>query len=306
MTVDSLEGKAHVVNAAKERVQQDLQYVLDHYPLVSPLKEAVYHAVMLGGKRIRPALVYAAAQREVDDVPASTRRAAVAVELIHCYSLIHDDLPCMDDDALRRGQPTVHVLYGEANALLAGDVLQSMAFDVLTSTFFTANADDAVHDQVAAQQVQVLARAASQMVVGQCLDLAAEQQQINEQQLENIHLNKTGALIQAAIAMGALSVGVVRDTPTYQALINYGRCLGLAFQVQDDVLDVTASTEQLGKPAQSDIKLEKSTYPALMGLAQAQHYAKQLHQQALTELAYIQGDMSALQQIATFLLSRSS
>lgn len=309
MTVESLndnklQDSKLIIDHARYLIQQDLQYVVDHYPLVSPLKEAVHHAVMLGGKRIRPALTYATAHIKTNEIPASARRAAVAIELIHCYSLIHDDLPCMDDDALRRGQPTVHILYGEANALLAGDVLQSMAFDVLTSDyFFTESTLDLL---VAAQQVQVLAKASSQMVVGQTLDLAAEQKQVNEQELENIHLNKTGALIQAAIAMGALSIGFAKESSEYQALLEYGRCLGLAFQVQDDVLDITATTDQLGKPAQSDLKLQKSTYPALMGLDGATQYAVQLHNQALKALECIDDETQELEHIALFLLQRSS
>lgn len=304
MTVAASEHRQHVIEQAKQQVQQDLQVVLDTYPLVSPLKEAVHHAVMLGGKRVRPALAYATAGLKSADIPAAARRAAVAVELIHCYSLIHDDLPCMDDDDLRRGQPTVHIKYGEANAMLAGDVLQSMAFDVLTSSLF--GADDSPDLLVAAHQVQVLAQAASAMVVGQTLDLAAEQQPVNQQELETIHLNKTGALIQSAISMGAISVGIQPGTADYQSLRGFGRSLGLAFQVQDDVLDITASTDQLGKPAQSDLKLQKATYPALMGLDGATRYAATLHEQALTALQQVQGNSTALRDLALFLLHRAS
>lgn len=300
MTV-TLTADQSTIQQARSQVQQDLQVVLDQYPLVSPLKEAVQHAVMLGGKRVRPALVYAAAQVGAHVLPAAARRAAVAIELIHCYSLIHDDLPCMDDDALRRGQPTVHVVYGEATALLAGDVLQSMAFDVLTSPMFGE-----LEPILAAQQVSVLAKAASNMVVGQVLDLQAEQKQVNEQQLEQIHLNKTGALIQAAVAMGALSVGVLPHQSAYVALLTFGQKLGLAFQVQDDILDITASTEQLGKPAQSDLKLQKSTYPSLLGLEAAQQYAVSLHDQALAQLDVLGAGTETLRAITCFLLARSS
>jgi farnesyl diphosphate synthase len=304
VTVAASGHHQQVIEQAKQRVQQDLQTVLETYPLVSPLKEAVHHAVMLGGKRVRPALAYATAQLKNGDIPAAARRAAVAVELIHCYSLIHDDLPCMDDDDLRRGQPTVHILYGEANAMLAGDVLQSMAFDVLTSCQF--GEDQPLDLLVAAQQVQVLAKAASAMVVGQTLDLAAEQKPVNQQELESIHLNKTGALIQSAIAMGALSIGVPPTSTDYQALITFGRNLGLAFQVLDDVLDITASTDQLGKPAQSDLKLQKATYPALMGLDGATRYAATLHEQAVDALQQVEGDSTALRNLALFLLHRGS
>lgn len=295
------------IEHARALVQQDLQYVLSQYSLVSPLKEAVQHAVMLGGKRVRPALVYAASLIQVSSgMPALARRAAVAIELIHCYSLIHDDLPCMDDDALRRGQPTVHIVYGEATALLAGDVLQSMAFDVLSSNLFNEHEITANEQLLAAQQVSVLAKASSNMVVGQVLDLAAEHQQVDEQQLEFIHLNKTGALIQAAIAMGALSINILPVQSAYSSLQLFGEKLGLAFQVQDDILDITASTEQLGKPAQSDLKLEKSTYPSLMGLDAAQQYAISLHDQALAALNNIEGNTTALREITRFLLIRQS
>ena len=304
MTVAASGHRQQEIEQAKQMVQQDLQAVLDTYSLVSPLKEAVNHAVMLGGKRVRPALAYATARLSGSSIPAAARRAAVAVELIHCYSLIHDDLPCMDDDELRRGQPTVHIKYGEANALLAGDVLQSMAFDVLTSSRFAE--DDSCDLLMAARQVQVLARAASAMVVGQTLDLAAEQQPVNQQQLETIHLNKTGALIQAAIGMGALSSGIQPDHADYQSLLDFGRHLGLAFQVQDDVLDITATTDQLGKPAQSDLKLQKATYPVLMGLDGASQYAATLHEQALTALQQVNGDTRALRELALFLLHRAS
>lgn len=303
MTVAASEHRQPVIEQFKQQVQQDLQTVLDTYPLVSPLKDAVHHAVMLGGKRVRPALAYATSCLKSVDIPVAARRAAVAVELIHCYSLIHDDLPCMDDDALRRGQPTVHIKYGEANAMLAGDVLQSMAFDVLTSSLFADESPDLL---VAARQVQVLSQAASAMVVGQTLDLAAEQQPVNQQQLETIHLNKTGALIQSAISMGALSVGIQPDSMDYQSLLTFGRSLGLAFQVQDDVLDITATTDQLGKPAQSDLKLQKATYPALMGLDGATQYAATLHEQALGALQQVKGDTTALRELALFLLHRAS
>jgi farnesyl diphosphate synthase len=295
-----------VVDAAQAQIKMDLQQAMDHLKWVSPLEEAVRHAVLLGGKRIRPALVYAVYQTLKDQVlNASARRAAVAVEFIHCYSLIHDDLPCMDDDALRRGQPTCHVVYGEANALLAGDVLQSMAFDVLTSSLFAPEHDHSMTTMVqAAQQVQLLAKGANQMVIGQVLDLAAEQQRVSEAHLREIHLSKTGALIGAAIGMGAIAAGVQPDQQPFIALQRFGQALGLAFQVQDDILDVTASTEVLGKPAGSDEKLEKSTYPALLGLDGAQQLAQALHAQALDALQPFGESAAPLRAITQFLLHR--
>ena len=303
---------------AQQQIQADLQFCLDQFPLVSPLKEAVYHAVMLGGKRIRPALCYATS--ELNDLEKASelfnpavRRAAVAVELIHCYSLCHDDLPCMDNDALRRGQPTCHVAFGESTALLAGDILQSMAFEVLGSRLFDdmqsidklSIENTQNNDLIRLRQMQILATASSKMVNGQVMDLQAEGKLVDQDHLEQIHLNKTGALIQAAIMMGAVTV-LPKADQDFSALRQFGRALGLAFQVQDDILDITADTEVLGKTAGKDQQVEKSTYPALMGLENAQHYAQQLHDQAIDALNQMQGNTQALQTIAEFLLTRQN
>lgn len=293
---------SQVLIDAKQQIQNDLEVALMYFGLPSPLEEAVYHAVMLGGKRVRPALCYAASQINGSITPAA-RRAAVAVELIHCYSLSHDDLPCMDNDALRRGQPTVHIAYGEANALLAGDILQSMAFEILGSRLFETQ--DMPDQTVALRQMQILATASSRMVCGQVLDLQSEGQQITQDELENIHRNKTGALIQAAIMLGASSVLAAGDQ-AFSALRQFGQALGLAFQVQDDILDIIADTAALGKTAGKDQKVQKSTYPALLGLSAAQHYAQQLHDQALDALSGIEGDTQQLRDITEFLLHRQS
>lgn len=293
----------HALTDAQHLIQTDLQTTLDHFDLPSPLKEAVYHAVMLGGKRVRPALCYATAKLKKEVIPAAARRAAVAVELIHCYSLSHDDLPCMDNDALRRGQPTCHVAFGESTALLAGDILQSMAFEVLGSRLFeTATVP---HPETSLRQMQILATASSKMVCGQVLDLQSEGKQIDLDQLEKIHLNKTGALIQSAIMMAATAVYPANDV-AFSVLRQFGQALGLAFQVQDDVLDVTADTTQLGKTAGKDEQAEKSTYPALMGLEQAQQYAEELHQEAAEALSLLQDDTQHLSHIIDFLLHRQS
>lgn len=286
---------------AQYRIQNDLKICLDYFDFPQPLKDAVYHAVMLGGKRVRPALVYAAAQLDQEIIPAAARRAAVAIELIHCYSLTHDDLPCMDNDALRRGQPTCHVAYGEATALLSGDILQSMAFEVLGSSMFeTADSPDSA---ISLRQIQILATASSKMVCGQVLDLQAEGQVIDQNQLENIHRNKTGALIQAAIMLGAVTQ-LPAGHLAFSHLRQFGQALGLAFQVQDDILDIISDTESLGKTAGKDIQVQKSTYPALLGLQQAQDYAQQLHQQALDALAEIDDNTHQLILITEFLLHR--
>ncbi len=292
---------------AQIHVKADLLHVIDQQDWPEVLSKAVRHAALQGGKRVRPALVYAASAAGAtgDLTPsAAARRAAVAIELIHCYSLVHDDLPCMDDDALRRGQPTVHVVYGEANALLAGDVLQSLAFEVLAGTWFS---DDVQSESASIQlaQMQSLSQAASQMVKGQLLDLAAETKQVGEAELETIHIHKTGALIRSAVRMGAYAAGMMAPS-TLEDLDRFAYALGLAFQVQDDVLDVTSTTEVLGKPAGSDEKLQKSTYPSLLGLAAAQQRAVDLHHEAIRALAGFDARADGLRELADFLLTRKA
>ncbi len=296
--------QAHALTAAQQRIQQDLLTALEAFALPEPLKSAVHHAVMLGGKRVRPALCYATAALRPNQNSAAVRRAAVAIELIHCYSLAHDDLPCMDNDLLRRGQPTCHAAFGEDTALLAGDILQSMAFEILGSRLFDQSA--AVDQGIVLKQMQILATASSKMVCGQVLDLQSEGKQVDQATLENIHRNKTGALISAAVMMAAVTVFDGRDKAIPQ-LREYAQAIGLAFQVQDDILDIISDTEVLGKTAGKDQEVEKSTYPALMGLEKAQAYAQELHDQAFAALAYFKTDtVLALQQISEFLLSRKS
>ncbi|WP_104472565.1 farnesyl diphosphate synthase [Acinetobacter indicus] len=292
-----------VLTEAQQRIQQDLLTALDAFAIPEPLKGAVYHAVMLGGKRVRPALCYATAALKPNTNMAAVRRAAVAIELIHCYSLAHDDLPCMDNDLLRRGQPTCHAAFGEDTALLAGDILQSMAFEVLGSRLFDQGA--AVDATIVLKQMQILATASSKMVCGQVLDLQAEGKQVDQAALETIHRNKTGALISAAIMMAAVAIFEGTDRAIPQ-LREYGQVIGLAFQVQDDILDIISDTEVLGKTAGKDEQVAKSTYPALMGLEQAQAYATDLHDQALQALDYFAEDAAALRAISQFLWQRKS
>ena len=294
---------ANVLTQAQQRIQQDLLTALDAFSIPEPLKGAVHHTVMLGGKRIRPALCYATAAIKSNAHFAAVRRAAVAIEMIHCYSLAHDDLPCMDNDLLRRGQPTCHVAFGEDTALLAGDILQSMAFEILGSRLFDQG--PAVDSAIVLKQMQILATASSKMVCGQVLDLQAEGQHVNQQALENIHRNKTGALISAAVMMAAVTVFEGTDQAITK-LREYAQTIGLAFQVQDDILDIISDTEVLGKTAGKDQQVEKSTYPALMGLDNAQAYAKELHDQALNALAIFGDNAVELNQISQFLLSRKS
>ena len=293
----------YALTEAQERIQQDLLTALDAFAIPEPLKGAVYHAVMLGGKRVRPALCYATDALNPNQNAAAVRRAAVAIEFIHCYSLAHDDLPCMDNDLLRRGQPTCHVAFGEDTALLAGDILQSMAFEDLGRRLFDQGA--AVDAPIVLKQMQILATATSKMVNGQVLDLQAEGKHVNQEQLENIHRNKTGALISAAIMMAAVTIfnGTDQAIPK---LREFGLAIGLAFQVQDDILDIIADTEVLGKTAGKDQQVDKSTYPALLGLEQAKEYAETLHNQAVNALAYFGDDATELLKITQFLLNRKS
>ncbi|MGE8542604.1 MAG: polyprenyl synthetase family protein [Acinetobacter sp.] len=295
--------QAHALTEAQNRIQQDLLTALDAFAIPEPLKGAVHHAVMLGGKRVRPALCFATGALKQNPNAAAVRRAAVAIEFIHCYSLAHDDLPCMDNDLLRRGQPTCHAAFGEDTALLAGDILQSMAFEILGSRLFDQG--PAVEASIVLKQMQILATASSKMVNGQVLDLQAEGKHISQDALENIHRNKTGALITAAIMMAAVTLFSGTDQ-AIPKLREYGQAIGLAFQVQDDILDIISDTEVLGKTAGKDQQVEKSTYPALMGLEQAKAYAQELHNQAMNALAYFGEDAAQLTQITQFLLSRKS
>ncbi|WP_442966573.1 polyprenyl synthetase family protein [Psychrobacter sp. I-STPA10] len=249
--------------------------------LPEPLKAACHYAMTGSGKRVRPLLVACAFSSVNPQQPLNhaCRRAMLAVELLHAYSLIHDDLPCMDDDDLRRGRPTCHIAFDEATALLAGDVLQTLAFEVLTSDILGFKSID---DSIAIQLLNTFAPRARRMVAGQMLDLNAEGQQISQDELEAIHRDKTGALIEAATMMGGICAHANSEQST--ALQSFATQIGLAFQVQDDILDVTASTNDLGKPAGSDEKLDKSTYVKLMGIEPAKAYAKQLFIEAKADL----------------------
>lgn len=241
------------------------------------LGEAMRYAVLDGGKRLRPLLVLAAAQAVQGHAEAALR-AACAVELIHAYSLVHDDMPCMDNDVLRRGKPTVHVAFGQAQALLAGDALQAQAFELLTPPA------SEVPPAMQAQCCRILAQAAGAqgMAGGQAIDLASVGQPLTEAQLCHMHRLKTGALLQASVMLGA-ACGTV-SAQGQQALLGYAQALGLAFQVVDDVLDVVADAATLGKTPGKDAANDKPTYVALLGLEGAQALAQQLLEQACTAL----------------------
>ncbi|WP_427027033.1 (2E,6E)-farnesyl diphosphate synthase [Klebsiella oxytoca] len=268
----------------------------------TPLVEAMQYGALLGGKRLRPFLVYATG--DMFGVSRATLDApAAAVECIHAYSLMHDDLPAMDDDDLRRGQPTCHIKFGEANAILAGDALQTLAFSILSDAPMPEVPD---RDRLAMISELAQASGIAGMCGGQALDLEAEGHQVDLPSLERIHRHKTGALIRAAVRMGALSAGEAgrRALP---ALDRYAENIGLAFQVQDDILDVVGDTATLGKRQGADQQLGKSTYPALLGLEQARKKAHDLitnARRSLNELAAQSLDTTALEALANYIIQR--
>ena len=265
---------------------------------------AMRYSVFNGGKRIRPALCFAAASAIAEpDTKHSgasvTASVAAAVEMIHAYSLIHDDLPAMDDDDLRRGKPTCHIQFDEATAILAGDALQSLAFQQLTEL---ADTDS----ETALKLVATLSRygGCSGMVTGQAIDLAATGQNVDIDQLKNMHAHKTGALIEASVLMGAMGTNAATEQQL-EALTGFARAIGLAFQIQDDILDVESSTEQLGKQQGSDIANGKSTYTSILGLEQARSQAAELYQRSMNCLEPFGERADALRLIASFIVNRA-
>ena len=247
------------------------------------LGTAMRYGVLDGGKRLRPLLALAAAHA-VGGRRMAALRAACAVELIHAYSLVHDDMPCMDNDVLRRGKPTVHVQFGEAPAMLAGDAMQALAFEVLTPEA-PASPDDVLPPALQARLCGLLARAAGHagMAGGQAIDLASVGRPLDEHSLRDMHHRKTGALLRASVMMGAACGDI--DAAAWSALEVYGDSIGLAFQVIDDVLDVTQESGQLGKTAGKDVDANKPTYVSLMGLDAARRHAFELRDQAQSALA---------------------
>ena len=268
----------------------------------TPLVEAMAYGALLGGKRLRPFLVYATGQMFGVSLTALDAPAA-AVECIHAYSLMHDDLPAMDDDDLRRGQPTCHIKFGEASAILAGDALQTLAFSILSDAPMPDVSD---RDRLAMISELATASGVAGMCGGQALDLDAEGKQVGLEMLERIHRHKTGALIRAAVRLGALSAGE-QGRQALPLLDKYAESIGLAFQVQDDILDVVGDTATLGKRQGADQQLGKSTYPALLGLEQARTKASDLiadARQSLTELAAQSLDTTALEALANYIILR--
>ncbi len=265
------------------------------------LYQAMRYSVMNGGKRVRPILVYAACEA-LGGAAEQADNAACAVELIHAYSLVHDDLPAMDDDDLRRGQPTTHKAFDEAAAILAGDGLQSLAFSVLAEP-----SAPSASAEIRLRMLTTLARAAGPegMVGGQAIDLESVGRQIDQRALESMHRHKTGALIEASVCLGALASGRADDA-ALAALQTYARAIGLAFQVQDDILDVESDTATLGKTQGKDQAQDKPTYPALLGLEPAKTYALDLRDQALAALEPFGERAEPLRDLARFIVERRS
>ncbi|TDY01703.1 (2E,6E)-farnesyl diphosphate synthase [Thiohalophilus thiocyanatoxydans] len=294
-----------MTEALIEQWQQRADRALDRWlptaeTLPQRLHQAMRYAVFNGGKRVRPVLTYAAGQA-LGVAPEHLDAPATAVELIHAYSLVHDDLPAMDDDDLRRGQPTVHRAFDEATAILCGDALQSLAFYVLAR-----HLDPQIP---AAQRLQMLddlalASGSRGMAGGQAIDLGAVGRELNIAELENMHIHKTGALIRASVKLGALCRPGI-DPDTLHQLDHYAKCIGLAFQIQDDILDVEGDTETLGKARGADLARNKPTYPALLGLEGARDLAAELLDDALGSLAAWDDQAEALRWIARYIVQRT-
>ena len=265
------------------------------------LKAAMRHGLLLGGKRVRPFLVFVTGKLLGAD-EAVLEGPAAAIECIHAYSLIHDDLPAMDNDVLRRGQPTVHKAFGEALGILAGDALQTLGFEILAS--------HPMPEKLLSNKVRMLqelgeASGYRGMCGGQALDLEAEGHKVDLEGLLKVHRHKTGALIRCAVRMGALASESL-DGAAMKALTEYSEAIGLAFQIHDDILDVTSSTEILGKTAHSDENLEKSTFPALLGLDGAKDYERKVYEKAVSALAPLKGDTSLLREFAEYIVTRGN
>jgi len=281
----------------QQRVETSLKNTLDANILSYKLKEAMRYACLGGGKRIRPVLTYGSALAVGGELSAADNPAA-AVELIHCYSLVHDDLPAMDDDDLRRGQPTVHRAFDEATAVLVGDALQSLAFQLLSE-----DGETEPGNRLAMVQLLSQAAGATGMVGGQSLDFEAVGETLTLEQLEQMHKLKTGVLIRCAVLLGGMSSPSV--TPAQMnALAAFAENIGLAFQVQDDILDVTAETAQLGKPQGSDSSKNKPTYVSLLGLTEAKTLATTLSDKAIRALEGFSSSADPLRQLSAYVVSR--
>ncbi len=284
----------------RTRVEATLE---QHLPAASTqpegLHSAMRYAALSSGKRVRPILVYAAG-RALGVPPEQLDSPACAVELIHAYSLVHDDLPAMDDDALRRGKPTCHVAFNEATAILAGDALQTLAFKVLSK-----DKNLGVDSNVRLRMIEALALASGSrgMVGGQAIDLDAVGKELDLVQLENMHIHKTGALIRASVSLGAMAEPDA-DQSVVAGLDHYAKCIGLAFQVQDDILDIEGDVKAMGKANGSDQARDKPTYPALLGIAGAKEMARQLRKDAMDSISSLDERADPLRWLADYIVER--
>jgi len=280
------------------RVNSELDRCIDRSSASDRLQEAMRYSVLGGGKRIRPALCVAAAQA-VGQTGDEALTPACAVELIHAYSLIHDDLPAMDNDELRRGRPTTHIAFDEATAILAGDALQALAFGWLAN-------NPAIGVSARLTMIQELARASGHqgMAGGQAIDLESVGKSLSLAELENMHRHKTGALIEASVRMGAMTAPDITES-ALDALTRYARALGVAFQVQDDLLDIEGDTEVIGKPQGSDAARAKPTYPALLGVEGARERLDELLQGALATLQDFGPEADPLRAMADYVVARN-
>jgi len=294
MTVTLQEFQANML----DRINNTLARSLNDSPSVEPqLSNALTYSLLDGGKRVRPLLVYAAAQA-INAINDDCDLAASAVEMIHAYSLIHDDLPAMDNDDLRRGKPTCHKAFNDATAILSGDALQALAFEQLTKLKHTSPA-------TALTMIKHLSTAAGAagMVGGQAIDLGSVNKELSLPELENMHRYKTGAMIEVSVTLGALCAGATQVQ--LGALADYSKAIGLAFQVQDDILDVESSTATLGKRQGADIALNKPTYTSLLGLEQAKQKATELLDSSLAALKIFDNKADQLRAIANYIVSRT-
>lgn len=266
----------------------------------SRLHEAMRYTVQNGGKRVRPLLVYLTGNA-LNVNPAWLDAPACAVEFIHAYSLVHDDLPAMDDDDLRRGKPTCHKVFDDATAILVGDALQTLAFYVLSH-----DSKLQVADKRRLEMIETLALASGSrgMVGGQAIDMDSVGKSLNVAELENMHIHKTGALIRASVKLGALASDSI-DSNLLNKLDHYAKCIGLAFQIQDDILDIESSTDTLGKVQGSDIAHDKVTYPSLLGMRGAKQMAQELVENAITSLADFDQKAEPLRWTANYIVTRS-
>jgi len=282
----------------RDRCNQTMNAHIDTLTVMpETLISAMRYSALLGGKRLRPCLVYASAIAAGNSLPCGDD-AAAAVEFLHCYSLIHDDLPAMDNDDLRRGQPTLHIAYDEATAILAGDALQALAFQIISES-------ESHSERSRLRMLQCLTRAGGchGMVAGQAIDLASVGHSLTLPALENMHRLKTGALIMASVELGAFSASC-EDDSTLAQLRGFAGCIGLAFQVQDDILDVISDTATLGKQQGADQALNKPTYVSLLGLDEAKHKAQRLIEEAHGHLDRINGDTTYLAALADYITGR--